>query len=187
MNGPQTAFWRCLYTEGHDCAVLAPALTGWHLNGMAVFRSDDGPIAVTYTVEIDDAWLTRRGSVRGFTGGRRFFHSIERKEDGWTLDGKPNGLATLTDLDFGFTPATNLQQLRRAALQVGERAEFSVAWFDIGKKKLVDLPQIYERRDETHYWYESPTASYAAMLEIDASGFARVYPELWEMEGKAVR
>jgi hypothetical protein len=185
MNGPQTAFWRCLYTEGHDCAVLAPALTGWHLNGMAVFRSDDGPIAVTYTVEIDDAWLTRRGSVRGFAGGRRFFHSIERKEDGWTLDGKPNGLATLTDLDFGFTPATNLQQLRRAALQVGERAEFSVAWFDIGKKKLVDLPQIYERRDQTHYWYESPTASYAAMLEIDASGFARVYPELWEMEERA--
>ena len=75
--------------------------------------------------------------------------------------------------------------MRRAALQVGEKAEFSVAWFDIGKKKLVDLPQIYERRDQTHYWYESPTASYAAMLEIDASGFARVYPELWEMEERA--
>lgn len=184
MDGPKTAFWRCLYTEGHDCAVLTPALAGWHLNGMAVFRADDGPIAVTYTVEIDDAWLTRRGSVRGFAGGRRFFHSIERKEDGWTLDGTPNGLAALTDLDFGFTPATNLQQLRRAALQVGERAEFSVAWFDIGKTKLVGLPQIYERRDQTHYWYESPTASYSAMLEIDASGFASVYPELWEMEGR---
>jgi hypothetical protein len=67
-------------------------------------------------------------------------------------------------------------------LKIGERAEFSVAWFDIGKERLVDLPQIYERRDETRYWYESPTADYEAMLEIDSSGFARVYPDLWEME-----
>jgi hypothetical protein len=186
MSESQTAFWRCLYTPGHDSAVLSPALIGWHLTGMAVFMGDDGPVSVNYTVEIDEAWLARRGSVRGFAGGRRFFHSIERKEDGWVLDGKWNGLAQLTDLDFGFTPATNLQQLKRAAIEVGERAEFSVVWFDIGKQALVELPQIYERRDETHYWYESPTAGYEAMLEIDASGFARVYPDLWEMEGKTV-
>ena len=154
MEAHQTAFWRSLFTPGHDLATVAPALVGWHLNGMSVFQGDNGPVAVNYSVEVDENWLTRRGSLRGFAGGRRFFHSIERKEDGWTLDGKWNGLAQLTDLDFGFTPATNLQQLRRAALEVGQRAEFSVAWFDIGKEKLVDLPQIYERRDETHYWYE---------------------------------
>ena len=185
MEGPQTAFWRCLYTPGHDSAVLAAALAGWHLNGMAVFRGDDGPVAVNYSVEIDDNWVARRGSIRGFAGGRRFFHSIERKEDGWNLDGQPQGLANLTDLDFGFTPATNLQQLKRAGLEIGQRAEFSVVWFDIGKEKLVELPQIYERRDETHYWYKSPTANYEAMLEIDLSGFARVYPDLWEMERAA--
>ena len=184
MEQPKTAFWRCLYTPGHDSAVLAPALVGWHLTGMAVFQGDEGPVSVSYTVEIDEAWLVRRGNVRGFSGGRRFFHSIERTADGWTLDGKPNGLSHLTDLDYGFTPATNLQQLKRAALQVGERAEFSVAWFDIGKKALAELPQIYERRDETHYWYELPTGYYEAMLEIDPSGFARVYPELWQMEDR---
>ena len=123
---------------------------------MAVFQGDDGPVAVNYSVETDEAWLTRRGSVRGFAGGQAFLHSIERKAEGWALDGKWNGLAKLTDLYFGFTPATNLQQLKRAALEVGERAEFSVAWFDIGKEQLVELPQIYERRTKTRYWYESP-------------------------------
>ena len=184
MEQPKTAFWRCLYTPGHDTAVLERALAGWHLAGMAVFKGDEGPVSVNYTVEIDDSWMAKRGSIRGFSGGRRFFHRIERTEDGWSLDGRPNGLSHLTDLDFGFTPATNLQQLKRAALQVGERAEFSVAWFDIDKQALVELPQIYERRDETHYWYESPTADgYEAMLEIDRfSGFARDYPTLWRME-----
>jgi uncharacterized protein len=182
---PHSAFWRTLHTPGHDTALLAPALAGWHLTGMAAFLGEDGPVAVNYSVEVDDAWLPRRGSIRGIAGGRRFYHSIERTADGWTLDGKWQGLADLVDLDFGFTPATNLQQLSRAALDVGERAEFSVAWFDIGKTALVELPQIYERRDETHYWYQSPTSGYEAMLEMDATGFVRVYPELWEMEKRA--
>lgn len=184
MDGSRTVFWRCLFTAGHDSAVLAPAVMGWHLTGMTVFRGDDGPVAANYTVELDEAWQTKRGSVRGFSNGRRFYHSMERTAEGWTLDGEPNGMAELVDLDYGFTPATNLQQLKRAALEVGQRAEFSVVWFDIGKQKLVELPQIYERRDRTHYWYQSPTASYEAMLELDPSGFARVYPQLWEMEGK---
>lgn len=185
IERPQTAFWRNLFTPGHDTALLAPALTGWHLTGMAAFLGEGGPVAVNYTVEIDNAWLARRGSIRGIAGGRRFFHSIERKEDGWTLDGKWQGLTELTDLDFGFTPATNFQQLTRSALEVGQRAEFSVVWFDIGQEKLTELPQIYERRDERHYWYESPTAGYEAMLEMDATGFVRVYPELWAMEETA--
>ena len=182
----QTAFWRILHTPGHDTALLAPALTGWHLTGMAAFLGEDGPVAVNYTVEIDDAWLARRGSIRGIAGGRRFYHSIERREDGWYLDGKWQGLAELVDLDFGFTPATNFQQLTRAGLAVGERAGFSVVWFDIGQEKLTELPQIYERRDETQYRYESPTLGYEAMLEMDATGFVRVYPDLWEMEEKTV-
>lgn len=182
----QNAFWRSLHTPGHDVALMAPALTGFHLTGMATFLTeDDGPAAINYTLEMDEAWLARRGSLRGIAGGRRFFHTMERKEDGWMLDGKWQGLNELTDLDFGFTPATNFQQLTRAALQVGERAEFSVAWFDLGKEKLTELPQIYERRDETHYWYESPTAGYQAMLEMADSGFVRLYPDLWEMEERA--
>lgn len=185
MEKSRTAFWRCLHTPGHDVALIAPALTGWRLTGMAAFLGEDGPVAVNYSVEIDDAWLAKRGSIRGIASGRRFFHSIERREDGWILDGKWQGLSRLTDLDFGFTPATNLQQLTRVALAVGERAGFSVVWFDIGKDELAELPQIYERRDETHYWYQSPSSGYQAMLEMDASGFVRLYPDLWEMEPRA--
>lgn len=186
-SAPQTAFWRSLHTPGHDVALLVHALTGWHLTGMAAFLGENGPIAVNYTIEIDEAWLARRGSVRGIAGSRRFYHSMERTPDGWTLDGKWQGLSQLVDLDFGFTPATNLQQLKRAGLAVGERAGFSVAWFDLGKEALVDLPQIYERRDETHYWYESPNSDYQALLEIDPSGFVRNYPELWEMEKETAK
>jgi len=182
-----SAFWRTLYTPGHDTALLAQGLAGWHLTGMASFLGDEGPVAVNYTVEVDDNWITKRGSIRGVAADRRFYHTIERTPEGWTLDGKPQGLAELTDLDFGFTPATNMQQLRRANLDIGEKAEFSVAWFDIGKPGLIALPQIYERREQNLYWYVSPPSGYEAMLEMDDTGFVRLYPTLWEMEEQEAR
>jgi hypothetical protein len=182
MDGIRTAFWRCLHTPGHDTALLARALSGRHLSGTAVFRGEEGPVCVNYMVDIDDEWRATRGSIRGIAGGRRFFHSIERKPDGWMLDGRPNGMAELVDLDLGFTPATNIQQLSRIQLSVGEKATFSVIWFDIGRGSLVELPQVYERRDETHYLYMSPANDYRAMLELHDNGFVRNYPDLWVME-----
>ena len=92
------------------------------------------------------------------------------------------GLGDLIHLDFGFTPATNLQQLMHADLAVGEEAEIPAAWFDIGEATLVRLAQHYRRTAADRYWYSSPAAGYEATLEMAASGFVRLYPGLWEME-----
>lgn len=93
-----------------------------------------------------------------------------------------DGLDHLVDLDLGFTPATNLPQLRRVPLAAGEAAEVPVAWLDMPAGRLGLLPQRYERRSESVYWYEAPTVGYAALLEVDPSGFIRRYPGLWEAE-----
>jgi hypothetical protein len=90
------------------------------------------------------------------------------------------GLEAYVDLDLGFTPATNLTQLRRVALAPGESAEVPVAWIDAPDGVLQALPQRYERRSATTYWYESPTAGYAELLELAPGGFVRRYPGLWE-------
>ena len=55
-------------------------------------------------------------------------------------------------------------------------------WFDVGETTLVELPQVYERRTDTTYWYASPTAHYEGLLELAPNGFAANYPELWKME-----
>ncbi len=178
----ELAFWECLYTAGHDAAVLEPAGVGWLLHGTAVFRHDDGPAQVSYAVEIDADWRSRRGHVQGWLGGQRFDHVIERRDDGWHLDGRhQQGLAHLVDLDFGFTPATNLQQLRRVALWPGQAADIPVAWFDLQETRLVELPQHYACLDATSYRYATPQGPYQAVLEIAPNGFCSLYPELWRM------
>ena len=115
-------------------------------------------------------------------GGHTLRREIVRDPHGWRLDGvRLEGLKHLVDLDFGFTPATNLLQLKRLRLSPGETAEVPVAWFDLDSVSLIELPQTYERRGEATYWYEAPTVPYRALLEIAPNGFVRSYPGLWRL------
>jgi hypothetical protein len=177
------AIWRRLDTPGHDAASLIRNGEGWSLRGMAVFKHQQGPAAIDYSVDIDVSWRTIRGRVKGFLANRAFNHAISREPGGWHLDGAlVEGLGHLLDLDYGFTPATNLQQLRRVAVMPGQAADLPVAWFDIGATTLTELRQRYERRGVTTYWYRAPTVPYEGLLELAPNGFARSYPQLWEME-----
>lgn len=92
------------------------------------------------------------------------------------------GLQRCLDLDLSFTPATNLLQLRRTALVIGESADVPVAWLDVPRGRLELLEQRYERRSQEVYLYEAPRFGYSGLLELDSSGFVRHYPGLWRME-----
>ena len=179
-----TALWRRVDEPGHDACRLERLADGWRLRGSAAFREEGDLHALAYEVECDDAWRARRGSVRGWRGAHGVDLVAERTPRGsWTLGGaEVPEVAACVDLDFGITPATNLQQLRRMSLAVGERAEITVAWLDGSRGEMVALPQRYERRSEHEYWYESPQGGYEAVLELAPSGFVRHYPGLWVME-----
>jgi hypothetical protein len=181
------ALWRGLHTPGHDACRLERAGDGWRLEGAAVFRDETGPPArLAYEVECDQGWRTRRGRVRGWLGSRPIDLVIARGAAGWTLNGAVvHGLEDCVDLDFGFTPATNVLPLRRLALAEGQAAEAPAAWLDAAAGTLTRLPQRYVRRSAATYWYESPTSGYTGLLEMAASGFVQRYPGLWEMEPPA--
>lgn len=177
------AIWRRLDTPGHDAALLTRSDSGWSLRGTAVFKHQAGPACINYSVDVDASWKTRRGDVQGFLADRELEYVISRESDGWYLDGVLiDGLEHLCDLDYGFTPATNLQQLRRVAIVPGQAVDLPVAWFDLDTTTLTELPQRYERRDETTYWYVAPTVPYEGLLELSPNGFATTYPRLWRME-----
>jgi hypothetical protein len=176
--------WRRLDVPGHDACELMAIADGWRLTGTAVFLHENGPARIEYLVECDAQWVSRHGELRGWLGDDSWNVTIERSNAGlWTLNGwTVPELESCLDLDFGFTPATNLLQLRRCQLGVGESADVPAAWIELPEVSLTLLPQRYTRRSADTYWYESPTTGYAALLEIDESGFTRHYPGLWMME-----
>jgi hypothetical protein len=176
------AAWVRLDRPGRDAASLEPIDGGWLLRGAAAFEHEDGAAAVAYQVEVDARWRTKRGIVSGFLGAQTVQVEILRDDAGWRLNGAAvEGLDHLVDLDFGFTPATNVLQLSRIALKPGQSAEVPVAWFDLDRASLVELPQSYERCSETSYWYEALTVPYRALLEIAPNGFVQSYPGLWRL------
>jgi uncharacterized protein len=176
--------WRRLDVPGHDCCQLAASGTGWRLHGTAVFRHETGPAHLEYDVRADHGWRTREGRVDGWVGDQLVRIRVRRVASGWVMNGVSSDRArAYVDLDLGFTPATNVLQLRRLALAVGEAAHVSVAWLDVPSGTLEELTQRYERRTATTYAYEAPRFDYAADLEVAESGFARNYPGLWIAEG----
>jgi hypothetical protein len=175
--------WRRLDTPGHDACRLEGDDSGWQLDGAAVFQHDSVPAHLAYQVWCDRAWRTREGHVHGWVGPTVVDVRIVRTAEGpWSLKNRVvPGLEGCVDLDLGFTPATNLLSIRRLALAEGKSADIPVAWLDVAADTLVVLPQRYERRTATTYWYESPTADYAEMLETTPAGFVSRYPGLWEL------
>ncbi|HVU51807.1 MAG TPA: putative glycolipid-binding domain-containing protein [Polyangia bacterium] len=179
-----SVLWRRLDSPGHDACSLTESDGGWRLAGTAVFVHEGGPARLDYDLACDGSWRTLRGEVSGWIGAKPVAHATTRSEDGrWIHDGAAvPGLEACVDLDLGFSPATNLLQLRRLALAEGQAADAPAAWLDVTTGALELLAQRYERRAALAYWYEAPRFGYAALLEVDALGFVRRYPGLWEVE-----
>jgi uncharacterized protein len=176
--------WRRLDTPGHDACRLFRIGHGWKLEGVSVFRQGLAPAKLAYELAVDTSWRARSGSIVGWIGQKPVSCSFAREGAGaWIVNGKAvPGLDRLVDLDFGFTPATNLPQLRRLALEPGQTAKAPAAWFDLEAGALICLPQRYERRGETEYWYEAPSVGYAGLLEVLPNGYIQTYPGLWQAE-----
>jgi hypothetical protein len=111
-----------------------------------------------------------------------------RASDGWYLnDTLIRGLEHLRDIDYGFTPATNVLQLRRAAIPLGKATDLPVVWFDAEATTLIELPQRYKRLSEATYRYSAPSVGYRGDFELlSQNGFVKSYPHLWATETSTV-
>ncbi|MGJ7498672.1 putative glycolipid-binding domain-containing protein [Variovorax sp. RT4R15] len=185
MQNVATTLWHRLDVPGHDACRLDRHGDAWQLDGTALFRQADGRVAqLHYRVRCDRNWHAQWGTVRGWLGGSAVDLSVVRSAHGeWKLNDVPvPELAHCVDLDLGFTPATNLIQLRRLNLQAGEAADAPAAWLDLEEGGLSLLAQRYERRNERGYWYQADRFDYADLLDVTPEGFVRDYPGLWLAE-----
>ena len=183
MTTAATVLWKRIDAPGHDFCRLEREYSGWRLDGTAVFAHESLPPSIAYSVQCNPGWQTLSGLVRGILGPRTIDYVVAREKKTWFLNGnRVPGLEHLVDLDFSFTPATNLTQFRRVSLPIDRAVPVLVAWFDLRSGSLAELPQVYQRQGERLIWYEAPTEGYRALLELDANGFIKRYPTLWEAE-----
>jgi uncharacterized protein len=177
--------WRRLDAPGHDACRLMRGADGWRIEGSANYLHDGVAASLAYRVDCDRDWRTRQARVQGWIGPlRRELHVARNTDGSWTLDGRTQqpGLHHCSDLDLGFTPATNLLHVRRTALAVGQSADVPVAWLDVSAGTLDLLEQRYERRSERSYRYQAPRFEFDAELSVRPSGFVERYADVWIAE-----
>lgn len=179
----QLIVWRREDGPGHDACGLWTDGDGWQLRGTAVFVFADIPCWLDYAVYGDRLWRTRRASVTGWWGHQAVNLQITAHEGGWQLNGEHQpAVDGCTDVDFSFTPATNLIPLRHLGLPVGAEAGAAAAWLNFPNERLVRLEQVYHRVADTTYDYRVPALGFAARLDVSPAGFVTHYGDLWTCE-----
>ena len=175
--------WRRLDVPGHEACRLSEHPWGFQLEGCAVFIEGGISVCMRYDIGCDAGFRSQRAHVTGWRGARNIDIRVEQLTAGWSLNGEElPEVRGCSDFDLGFSPATNLLQLRRINLREGQAAEVPAAWFDPTQSSLSSLPQTYRRIARDRYDYTAPTVPYAAILEVTALGFVSRYPGLWQLE-----
>lgn len=162
---------------------------GWQLDGTVVTGETGEPGLITYQVEVDAAWLTRRVAVEVTIGiqppvqirlevdAARHWRAERRPEPAapWVTLSELDGLA---DVDLAFTPATNTLPLRRLRPDVGESVDVVAAWLRFPELVIEPLPQTYRRLDPHRYHYQS--GDFIAEVTVDDHGLVVDYEGLWQ-------
>lgn len=181
-----TALWRSADGSLIEYCHLRGSRSGWAFDGMLVGMHSGEPVRVAYRVSTDRRWRTGLVSVTLWQGGAQSSLRINLGPDGvWQdlLRGTDLGAALTgcTDIDLGFTPATNTIPIRRLDPAIGESEELLAAWVRFPALSVEPLPQRYTRLADDRYRYESgPTLmEYAAELTVDDAGLVTVYPGGW--------
>lgn len=176
--------WRRLDQPGHDAARLVHHAPFWQLGGTAVFAEAGRICRLEYQVVCDAGWRTLHARVLGWLGVEpvkvEIYTDTARR---WTINGQEApAVAGCVDVDFAFSPATNVIPVRRLALNPGERAEVRSAWLTFPALTLEPLVQTYARTSESTYHYEVVGGDFVTDLEFGPAGLVLRYPPLWEAE-----
>ena len=165
---------------GTEMFELRDGSSGFVLGGWVVAMIDQASVAVSYEVEADRSWLTRRVAVTVHSDDGRSLLLEHDGEGGWTVDGVPRpDLATCRDVDLGVSPSTNTLPIRRLGLEVGDRRDLDAAWVRFPLLSVEVLSQTYERLGEDSYRYSSP--GFQRDLVVDDDGVVLRYgDDLWQ-------
>lgn len=175
-NQPVTdILWHSRQLQSSERCTLANHPAGHLLTGVVVVPIDGQPADLRYQVAVDPQWRTQRAEivVTRDDGEREIMLGTDGAGQWWVDGQHAPDLDGCTDVDLGWTPATNTLPMRRLGLEVGETASIAAAWVLFPELVIQQNVQTYERLDERRWRYSS--GDFAADLEVDDDGLVLEY------------
>lgn len=171
---PAFAAWRFVgAVDGFEVVYTRPGLLRGHTSAV----EDGQAYAVSYEMELDEQWRTRRARVTSDTvAGPRATVLTSDGDGHWEVDGAPAPqLEGLVDVDIEASACTNTLPIHRMDLPTGTTTVASAAYVRALDLSVTRLDQTYRRREDGRYDYTSED-DFQAVLEYDDSGLIVDYP-----------
>jgi uncharacterized protein len=175
--------WHCSALHSAEHFSLQRTDDHWTLVGKVSLLVDGIPGHISYIVTASADWVTDRTLIDVAVGGRQQGFVIVHVDGEWTVNGQARpDLAGCTDVDLGWTPATNTIPLRRLAVDVGEQAEIRAAWVRFPELDIQANEQRYVRLAPNTWRYQS--GLYDFVLAVSEDGLVLEYgDDLWRAVG----
>ena len=182
---PATACWQHRGARsGFEVAYFSAWEHSWRIDGTTAAIEDAQTWVVTYRIEVDAAWTTRRARITARTAAGPRETLLESDGAGrWLVDGNPAPyLDGCMDVDLESSAMTNTLPVHRLDLQPGVRADAPAAYVRALTLAAERLDQVYGRiSDEAphrRYDYAAPAFGFTARLVYDESGLVVDYPSI---------
>lgn len=167
-----TARWRTWDHDHLETLTLRWENEGWTATG------EVGREAITYVIRLSATW-----QVRQFLLFRDLVEpDLWLGADGTGRWGEMNGahrhdLAGCTDVELTVTPFTTSVPIRRLGLDVGDRAEVTVARIDVESLGIVPVAQRYERLTARRFRRTDLDSGEITEFDVDEYGLVHDDPE----------
>ena len=180
---PATACWQHREARaGFEVAYFRARDSGWRIEGTTTASEDGQAWVVTYRIDVDAAWATRRAHITAttVTGSRE----TRLQADGtghWLIDGESAPqLDGCLDVDLESSAMTNTLPVHRLDLAPGAQAGAPAAYVRAATLTAGRLDQVYRRRPDEGgrpcYDYAAPAFGFTARLVYDEAGLIVGYP-----------
>ena len=137
---------------------------------------------MTYRVELDAGWRTRKADVVARTAAGPRETRLEADGAGrWRVDGVPvPALDGCLDVDLESSAMTNTLPVHRLDLAAGQQADVPAAYVRATDLTVGRLEQTYHRTADEggrrRYDYAAPAFGFTSTLVYDEDGLVSVYP-----------
>jgi hypothetical protein len=181
---PEAAAWRHREARsGFEVAYFRRIEDGCcHIEGWTTAVEDEKAWVVDYTIEVDDAWTTRKARVTSHSPSGSRSTLLEADGTGtWRIDGQaaPH-LQGCLDVDLESSAFTNALPVHRLQPSIGERSDAPAAYIRVENLAVQRLEQTYMRVSDDgprrRFRYAAPAFDFACQLVYDTSGLVLDYP-----------
>ena len=152
------------------------------IEGTTAATEDGEAWVVSYSVELDAVWVTRRARIAGRTAAGPRETVLESDGAGhWLVDGDAAPqLDGCMDVDLESSAMTNAFPVHRMNLRADQAADAPAAYvraLDLTAERLEQgYRRIADQDGRQQYDYSAPVFGFTARLRYDESGLVTDYP-----------